>query len=463
MSIFQQDETAWSAWTKTIEEFAGNPGSPILIQSPTIMRPLGVQSDVNPKLAWYRKYLVGDAIPFYGNKNPNSYTGGVSKLVSLGYQQYLGELNREVIARFVNQADRRSIVRAQKRYETAQSALTKFRRDANADWRIRKGANPALTWEAWNENYGSMGYRPQFNLLNKEVIKTYGEYMGLFSPYPQVSRVAQALARMDSGSGTQIQLPTSKEDLEFGSEGWDSFYKTNIELGEDWDIFFTKDVTDKREINQQSTQSSYYNHNWSAGGSVSYGFFSVSGGSSGGTVETHLRTDTQSVRFIFKRLVLGTVTRGTWYDPGLVDSLPYFGYVDSSSYWGPSGTLNLMPVATIIGRGPTIEIDTSTAAVDSYRNWRQSNGSAGFGIGSFRIGGGGSSSTDWGSTSDTSSGNTIRIEDKSNQAYVVGVVLAKMDELTAQKGLLIEKATADYRRFAEEEERVIATHPSLRS
>lgn len=461
MSIFQLEETAWSAWTKSIEEFAADPGSPLIVQSPTVMRPLSVQATVNPKLAWYRKYLVGDTIPFYGNRNPNAYVSGAAKTVSLGYAQYLGELNREVIDRFVNPADYQAIERSMKRYRAAQGALTSFKRDANADWKRRKLADPGLSREAWEEAYGPMGYRPQLNLLESEVRLTYGEYKRLSAPYPQVVRVAQALARMDTGSGTQIALPTSQDDLELGPEGWDTFYKTNLELGEDWDRFFATDVVDTREIHQRSTQSSYYNHSWSGGGSVSYGFFSVSGGASGGTVESHLKTGTQSVRFAFRRLALATVVRGSWYDPGLVNSLPYYGYVDPGAYWGPSGTLNLVPVSLIIGRSPTIEIATSNAAVDSYRSWRQSGGSLGFGIGSFRIGGSASSSTEWGSTSDTSGGTTIRIEDRSNQAYVVGVVLAKMNEVATGRVAVLSEADKDYRQFSQEEEAFTMQHRVL--
>lgn len=460
MSIFQREETAWSAWTKTIEEFTGDPGSPLIVQSPTIMRPLGVQKTVNQKLAWFRKHLIGDTIPFYGSRNPNAYTPGQSKTVSLGYSQYLDDLNREVIRRFVNQADVQDIDRAMKRYRASQIALTSFKRDANVDWKRRKAANPGLSREAWEETYGSMGYRPQLNLLDSEVRRSYGVYKQLSSPYPQVTRVAQALARMDSASGTQIALPTSEDDLELGPEGWDSFFKTNLELGEDWTRFFDTDVVDTRQINQRSVQSSYYNHSWSAGGSVGYKFFSASGGASGGTLETHLATGTQSVSFSFKRLAVATVVRGSWFDPGLVNSLPYFGYVDSSAYWGSGGTLNLIPVSVIIGRSPTIEIATSSTAVDTYKSWRKSSGSLGFGVGSFRIGASGSSSTEWGSTSDIADGTTIRIEDKSNQAYVVGVLLSKMDELTATRAAIAE-ADLDYRNFSIEEEERVARHHSL--
>lgn len=461
MSIFNRDDTAWSAWTKSIEQFAGDPGSPLIVQAPTVMRPIDVRPAVNAKLAWYRKYLVADTIPAYGNLNPNAYVNGPGKTVSLGYRQYLYELNAAVIQRFVNSIDLPVIARAQKRYEAAQQALVAFLREANADWRRQKLADPNLTREAWEETYGVMGYPAQFGALQRDVTQRYGEYIGVAAPYPQVMRVANALARMDNGVGSQIRLPASEDEAGMGEEGWDVYYKTNIEPGEDWSVFFGHDISDARTLDQSSTQSSYYNHSWKGGGSVSYGFFSISGGASGGTVEKHLRAGTTAVQFTFKKLVLASVTRGTWFDGGLVTSRPYFGYVDSSAYWDPHGTLNLIPISIILGRGPLIEIRTSKAAYDSYKNWRHVRGGGGFGIGSFRIGARGSSSTEWGSTNDQSSDSTIRIEDTSGQAYVVGVVLQKMDEVTVSPAPAFAAAMEDYQRFAHSEAAHVAAHRSL--
>lgn len=464
MSIFQNEDTAWSAWTKAIEEFSGDPGSPLIVQSPTIMRPLQVPSPVDPNidpdLAWFRKLLVGDTVPFYGNRNPNAYVPGARNLVSLGYEQYLNELNREVIARFVNPSDKAAIAAAHKRYESAQMAFVAFRRQANSDWKRDKLQDPTLSRVAWEETYGPTGYRPQYTALDNEVKRAYGQYKALYAPYPQVERVGRALARLDLGASTQVPLPRDEDDVRTGRDGWDSFLRTNLDLGMNWNEFFTTDVLDTRSLNQTSKQSSYYNHSWSAGGSFGWKFFSASGGASGGTVENHLATATQGVSFTFKRLVSATVTRGSWYDPGLLTSLPYFGYVDANAYWGPRGTLNLVPIAVIIGRGLTVEISTSAAAVSSYQNWRRSSGSLGFGIGSFRIGASGSSSTQWGSTTDTSSGSTIKIEDNSGQAYVIGVVLMKMDQVTASMPF-VAAAEAEYAQLAAAEAALVARVPAL--
>ena len=66
MSVFSRDDDAFAAWTKAIEDFAGNPGSPVIVQSPTVLRPLSVETAVDARLAWFRKLIVGDSVPVYG-------------------------------------------------------------------------------------------------------------------------------------------------------------------------------------------------------------------------------------------------------------------------------------------------------------------------------------------------------------------------------------------------------------
>jgi hypothetical protein len=434
-----------------MEGFVGNPGSPAIVQAPTILRPLSVTSSVDPRLAYFRKLVIGETVPAYGKLNPNDYVGLSGKSVGIGYQQYLLQLNAEVIRRFVNPADHAKIDSAKQRYERAQAALTAFARMANADWKRKKTADPTLDRATWDIEYGAFGFTAGRRMLLDESTKSYGEYRALATPYPQVARVAEALARTAYGVGTQIALPSSEDDVALGADGWDTYYKTNIDLGMDWRDFWGTDAPDERGIEQASQTSTHYEHRWSAGGSVSYGFFSVGGSASGGTIENHLRAGTQRVKFSFDRLALGTIVRGTWFDNGLVTSKPYTDYVAFDEYWGANGTLPLIPISVVVGRGLKIEIETSQIAHDDYQSWRQTSGNAGFRCGPFRIGGGGSSSTSWGSVTDTSSGSTIRLKDESGQAYVMAVISQKMDDLVSSSTAFEAIAGEDLRRIAENE------------
>jgi hypothetical protein len=429
MSIFQYDETAWSAWTKAIENVMSDPGPPAIVQSPTVLAPLAARPPVHPKLGWYRRLRYADTVPLYGRRNARSYFGTLGNTVGLSYQQYLGDLNREVVTRFVNPAEQPEINSAERRYVNAQRAYTSFERDAATDWKIKKRLNPNLTRAEWDRDYGSMGYTPEKNLLSREKNQAYGRYIQLSQPYPQVARVANAYAKLDTAAGTSIRLPQSEDEIPFGEEAWDSFFRTNIDLGVDWADFWNSDVQQDMRLEASSSTSTHYEHRWSASGGARYGFFRVSGGASGGTVESHLRAGTQKLKFSFKRLVPGNVVRGTWFDGGLVQALPYRKYVDHDSYWGPNGVLPLIPVTVLIGRGLSIEIETSQRAYDEYRSWRQTHGGGSFSIGGFSIGASGNSSTSWNSVTDNSAGTAIKLTDNSNEAYMVGLVSVKMEDL----------------------------------
>ena len=468
MSIFQDDDKAWSVWTKAMEGAAGDPGSPLIVQSPTVLRPLGVKPPVDKQLAWFRRLLVGDSVPPYGKTNPLAYAGATGNSVGESYRQYLGHLNTEVIKRFVSTADQAAMDLARTRYEATQRALTIFVRDANRDWKQQKKNDPALNRAEWDRDYGALGFTPQRNLLVKDSQTAYGRYSQLSNPYPQVTRVAQALARLEYGSTAQLPLPQSEDDLDLGREGWDTFYKTNIELGLDWSDFFSGSSPQSVEVVQASSSSSYYDHRWSVGGSVGYGFFSIGGGASGGTVESHLRSSTQRVKFSFERLVLATVVRGTWYDGGLVNALPYNEYVPFDQYWGSNGVLSLIPVSVLVARGLTVEIDTSQAAYDSFQSWHSTHGGVSFSLGPWRVGASGSSSTSWGSTSNTSSGSTIRLTDNSGQASIVAVISQKMDDLVGHTSPLVDAmyrdvALAEQKKFEDEDHAFVSSNRSLRS
>jgi hypothetical protein len=451
MSVFNRDDDAFAAWTKAIEDFAGNPGSPVIVQSPTVLRPLSVETAVDARLAWFRKLIVGDSVPVYGKLNTLTYVNASGKSVADGYKQYLTQLNAEAIKRFVNPSDLPAIDDAKRKYAAAQKALTSFVRTANADWKVRQAANPALTRAEWDNNYGSMGFTAERNLLQSDSQTKYGRYKALAMPYPEVARIAEALSRTDAGAGSQVQLPTSEDDIRLGQDAWDPYYRTNIDLGIDWSKFWQNDAPDARVLNQASSLSTHYEHRWSAGGSVSYGFFSVGGSASGGNIENHFRQGTQNLRMSFKRLVLGNIVRGKWYDGGLVGSPPYYTWVDRNEYWGPNGVLSLIPQSVIIGRGLSIEIDTSQTAYDEFQSWYSQGASGGFSFGPWRVGGGESSSTSSSSVSNTSSGSTVRLSDTSGQAYIIGVISQKMEDLTSSIAPFRAIAALDAERFARED------------
>jgi hypothetical protein len=440
MSIFSMDETAWSALTKALEAIAGNPGSPLIVQAPTVFQPLSIQQ-VNPNLAMFRKLLVGDKIPAYGNKNPNNYIS-TGKSVALGYHQFLQQLNDAFTEKFVPIADREQIKALLKAYQKDLKAQNDFIKAANADWKRKKAANPRLTRIEWDRNYGDYGYTAQLQILQDDVATSYGEYKAKAAAYPALDRVRTALANMDNNPAQKLALPTTEDDLQY-PEAWDPFYKTNMDV--DWRDFFGHDASYDIQLSQNSATSSHYESSWSAGGGVSWGFFSVGGSASGGHIEDHFRSGTQDMTFSFKRLIPATIVRGSWYDEGILT--PYVSWVDKNEYWGRSGTLNIIPIRVLIARGLSVKINTSLTAYDAFQDWYRRGGSGGFSFGPFAVGISGGSSTSSNSVSNTSSGTTVKFDDNSGQVYVLAVVSNKMDEYLANRTLFRAMGRAEFSEF----------------
>jgi hypothetical protein len=422
MSIFETSDSAWSALTKQFEQMSGSPGTPLIVQSPTIFRPLTI-TGINPALALTRKLLLGDNQPAYHNLNQTAYTQS-NKSVQKGYIQYLQTLLVEMTKRMSAPVDYDEIERLQKIYTKAQSALNIFVRDANADWALKKRNNPGLSRQTWDANYCPEGFTPKKTLLQKDTMAKYGALQSKQSAYPALTRVTTALFNCEMNAREIINLPLSEDDLAL-PDTWTPFLRTNLEPGMKWEDFFNKDAPQTIEITSSSFHSEHYDSSWSAGGSFSYGFFSCGGSASGGHVEDHLRKGTQKLRFIFKRMIPVQIQRGAWYDEGL---LSYTDYVDKEEFWGPRGTLNLIPVSAVIGRGLTIEIETTSEAYDSFQDWRKASGNAGFSFGPWSVGAGANSSTNSSSVSDESTGTTLRFTDNSDQIYILSVISMKMDE-----------------------------------
>jgi hypothetical protein len=440
MSIFNRDETAWSALTKAMEAIVGDPGNPLIVQAPSIFRPLSVRG-VEPKLARFRQLLLGEKIPSYLKENTNDYISS-GKSVALGYYQYLQQLNSAMTDRFVPAVDRETLKKLMREYLDAASARKAFTKAANADWKKKKEADPSLTRREWDDGFGDIGYTPGLRILTDEVVYTYGQYKSKQAAYPALNRVRDALYIMDNVSSQQETLPKTEDDLNF-PDSWDSFYKTILDIS--WDDFFAADAPQKIRITQSSSLSTSYEHRWSAGGSVSYGFFSVGGSASGGNIERHFREGTQDVSFAFQKMVPAAIVRGAWYDEGLID--PYTDWVSKEEYWGRNGTLNIIPLQVVVARGLEVAITTSSVAHDAFQSWYQQSASAGFSFGPWRVGGSGGSSTSTSKVENTSSGTTVSFKDISNQVYVLSLTSKKMDDFSTSGAYFRELALSDHDRL----------------
>jgi uncharacterized membrane protein YgcG len=436
MSIFSTDETAWSALTKALENVIQPSGATVIVQAPTVFRPLAIQAGVDRRLSMFRKLLIGDKIPNYGNKNKNSYLASGAS-VQAAYVQYLQELNVALTNKYAVSADINEINSLRDQYNSASKALSAFDRAAAKDWAVKKRANPGLTRLQWDKDYGDIGYTNQYNELFDDVTASYGAWQAKAKPYPELTRVANKIYDCNNNPVNRIPLPTNDDELNDPPESWTPFLKSNLDLQD----FLTSDARQGFAINQASSTSTSYQSRWEAGGSVSYGFFSIGGSAGGGSIENHLRAGAQALNFSFARLMPVSIIRGSWYDEGLI-RLPYNGYVDKTNYWSPNGQLPLIPIMVLLGRGLQVSIATDSVSYDEFQSWHHSGGSAGFSFGPWSVGGGANSSTSSSSVTNTSTGTTISFTDSSITPYVLAVVSLKMDEWLTRSVFLAEGKAA---------------------
>lgn len=384
----------------------------------------------------FRKLLIGDKIPNYGNKNKNSYVASGASLQE-AYGQYLQALNVALTSKYAAASDINEINGLRDGYNAAHKKLNTFEKAAAKDWAAKKRANPNLTRLQWDNDYGDIGYTSEHNELFDDVTAAYGAWQAKARPYPELTRVVNKIYDLNNNPANRIQLPSNEDELNDPPESWSSFLKTNLDLQD----FFTHDARQGFTINETSSTSTSYQSRWEAGGSVSYGFFSVGGSAGGGSIENHLRAGAQALNFSFARMMPVPIVRGAWFDEGLI-RLPYNGYVDKNDYWSPNGQMPLVPTMALLGRGLQVSIATDSRSYDEFQSWHHASGSAGFSFGPWSVGGGASSSTSSSSVTNTSTGTTISFTDNSNTPYVLAIVSLKMDEWLKRSIMLAEGKAA---------------------
>lgn len=426
MSIFNDGDTAWSMLTRAFELRAGDPGAPLIVQSNSILMPLECLTKW-PKLNTYRKLRVGDVKPVYQRVNTNQYVSSDAR-VSDGYDTYVNALNVALRAKYP-QLDQKEADKRLKQVVRATDDLGKFLKGARLDWKAAQAADPTLTYVEWDKEYG---FSVKKKLKDDTLTQAYGSYQALVAQYPDLYEAAQGLRSLLDPT-TKVALPMDQSEVDDDPGSWSTFYKTYL-VG-DFDEFMKNTVEDTLLINEQSSRSSSYDSRWSASGSFGYGFFGVDVTAGGGTSERHLREDSKSVSVKFKNLQAFPVNRGTWYKGNLVS---HGAVVDPDMFWRKNGELNLIPLQVIIGRGLTVEIETSKRAYDSFATWYSQTTNAGFSFGPWRIGGSVSTSSSRSEVSNQSSGTTIRIEDTSNKPFIISVISYKMDEIFGRPEFLAD-------------------------
>jgi len=437
MTLFNTDEIAWSKLTAQYEARLPNT-SPNIVQVNTIMRPLSCRTKW-PGLNLYRRMLVGDSIPTFTKANSGAYLPS-NMMVSDSYEQYLLQLNVEMHKKAPGIDEHEANAKLTK-YDAALKKLKSFEAKARASWQSSLIHHPNKTRAKWEEEYQ---YREQREPLANKVAETYSDYLAVVAAYPPLFALAKALRALNDPKQF-MKLPMNEDEAQFGvehpnggDETWAEFRATFLDF--DLDEFFKNDAPETVQITESSSQSTSYENRWGGSAGASGLFWSFGASADGGTIDRHLREDASRFAIRFKKLIPAPVTRKIWYLEKFI--VTYNKLVNRDEYWSATGMLSMLPRVVLLGRGPSIEIDTQTRSYSEFQTWYNVHASGGFSLGPISIGGSGGSSMHYTDIKNSSSGTTIRIEDTSDQIYVVGVASLRPIDLYESARLRMEAEVA---------------------
>lgn len=111
-------------------------------------------------------------MPSYTRTNQNTYVS-TGATVSEGYIDYLIALNQVLRSRYPN-IDEREVERRLRRFNRKSEDYRDFLKEVRRDWQRAKAAEPTLSRQEWEEEYG---YRDKNDTSLRARDEAYGEYL----------------------------------------------------------------------------------------------------------------------------------------------------------------------------------------------------------------------------------------------------------------------------------------------
>jgi hypothetical protein len=423
-NVFQNDgKDAWAALHNGI--VTGLKGSHET--TGVILQPLQVAEradwdTTNRLLNMYREQRIANQAPTWNAV----YVPNAGINVPDEYQAFLDQLNSKVITD-AGIADPKKLERLDTERKAAQDKLQKNEYFVNQQWDRYVANNrgkPPLSRSQWEVDFGYSATRLSYQ---QEVNASVAAYMReVNTAGGDLLELGRALGAI-SDPRQRIPLPQDDDDALLSSDSWQYWYRAG--LSDDIQSFLTTANRWDIKIDETAIKTTRFEDRWSGGFNVSYfGIFGAGGNASNETIKTHAETDTSSIAIHFENIQSFPIDRGQWFKAGVVsrfrDRMP-------PGFWGQAGRLNLIPTSVTVVRGVKISVNTSSTVTDYLFNKRTTGGSAGFSIGPWRVGGGGSRTTIEENYDMRRTATGFEIEDISGRAQVLAVTSIRNADLLA--------------------------------
>lgn len=400
-------QTAWSQYTKVLEDFVGATDPEIKVQALSVSSPVEWDSPHEN----YNRFLQCDLANSLGQWSAvGNFTG---RHVSEGYLEFLSTI-QSTVSTALTPAEQALLDTASRKVKQLRGDAANLEDEIATRWFTYKrdmdaGRVPPLTRRQFEQQ---RGYEAQRSQIKMQIDIAQADYDSVVNRAGGDVRVVGNALTQYYAAQNEIALPESADDdVPELKDYWPLFKKQTI-IG---DVAQFKTQTFRQTIAMAAgrTESSSFSSSWGGSFGISTPFFGISGGASGSSYDERSSSETTDVSITVENMAEFRVYRSQWYQPTLFD---IYGS-RARGAWNQGGYLNVIPISFILARGLTVTASTSSE-VKTYSK-QTFDGGGGVRIGPFSFGGGGGSTSIHATCDTTASG--LKITDISGRALVIGV------------------------------------------
>lgn len=450
---------AWSRMSKYLEVRLGN------LAKDEVALILPVATDAawdadNEDIRLMEMHKWGDWVP----SNAFSYSANSNKRVSDGYRYFLN-------AAFIAAVDangtaspqlKNSMKRASEEVEYTRALYNQMVAEADAAYGLYFANTPISRRTDKAKFFKDQGYDVQITARHKRLVDALAtlKIVNAALVDPDIDMLTVARIRYDNPN-QQKKLPPVPEALN-NRDLWESRYISYVD--KDIREFKKQYVPETQNIQESYARSEYFEQKWRASLSVSFLGLFRAGGASAEQVrrEQHIKQNATRIDISFDNLGTFNIVRGEWFSQNVIDR--FASKLDASAWttmWGPNGQLEMIPKSMLVGRGMTFTVYADQQSIDYMYEHFHGGADAGFSIGYWRIGGGGSFSSTKEQTTVQKYADRITFTDLSGRAKVLGVLAKQYGLSVPRPAPLAFNATTVQREAAAREVRALWSKPDL--
>ena len=379
---FEDERHAWKLYLKAIEEI-------VVTAKGTEVQPIAIFRQANwdqigkGNFDLFLQQEEVNSIPVWGGFGVPS-----GKTLDREYDLFLSAVTQRVpdsVVQEVTKEDAAMVKTYKDSIDVAVIERNRLSSQTDTEWSEYFAANAndpnRYTLAYWRINVSA--YYPQYEIARKSINMYNAGILKVMAKYVKLEAQELYGARLLFDSSEQMVKLPEQGGWESKPENWSQYKKQWIEDGDvSLAAFRTKpDMNPPAEyyIDHRKNESTHIDSSWGGSFGASSGWWSFGGGAGGSHIEEEAKSSVTAIKIGFKRIEDFPVFRGPWFNMAIIDK-----YGDKApEYFGPLGTMNVLPLTFIVARGVSLTVecsDTLSTLVEDHFH-----ASGGFGIGPFNF------------------------------------------------------------------------------